>query len=268
MVGVVYGDAKFLSNLFELIARVNEEGIIEVKNGRLEVALLDPSHVVALRYRSKDGVECEGSDRVGVSFEELVKVLRRGRGTAKISINRKREELARCVHTRECAKKYPNELHERCKDCPRKRMWRWGREVVVEFGNRRFTLKPLDESGVLVEEEETAKGLKVKAMKLSTSVEVDTREFREWLRDAELFSDTVTLNGGYMEAVGEMGSYRVALKENARKGAKANYSIRFLMDVVEPKLAERVKLSWGTDKPLRIQYPCGLEVFIAPRVGI
>ena len=265
MVAVVYGDAKFLSNLFELIARVNDEGIIEVRNGRLEVALLDPSHVVAVRYRSKDGVECEGSDSVGVSFEELVKVLRRGRETAKISINRKKEELARCVHTRECAKKYPNKLHERCKDCPRKRMWRWGREVVVEFGNRRFTLKPIE---VPDDDMKFAKSLKVKAMKLSASVEVDTREFREWLRDAELFSDTVTLNGGYMEAIGEMGSYRVALKENARKGAKANYSIRFLRDVVEPKLAEKVKLSWGTEKPLRILYPCGLEVFIAPRIGI
>ncbi len=81
---LVFFDARVWRYLISAISKVIEEGVFIVSEGEgLRFRAMDPSHVILLDMRfppdSFEEFEVEGERSIGVSFDDLAKVLRRAR---------------------------------------------------------------------------------------------------------------------------------------------------------------------------------------------
>lgn len=241
-------DPKMLADAVVSIGELIDEGIFKVDKDGIRLKAADRAMVAAIDFKilstAFDTFELEESVNLGVNIVNLISVLKRAKAREMLTL--------------------------RLKDSSRL-------DVVIHNSSRRkFTLPLLD-----LKEEELPQ---IEQLEFSCSAEVDSSVFKDGLEDASVVADSVliiaTPEKFVMVAEGDVSRTELELERgspglfslDAKEETKARYPLDYLRKMVKAsKVSDRVKLSWGNDYPIRLEFTVedklSLAFVLAPRVS-
>ncbi|RLF13166.1 MAG: proliferating cell nuclear antigen (pcna) [Thermoprotei archaeon] len=247
MFKAVFRDARLWYRIVDALSSLIDEGTIKAGEDGLRLRAMDPSKIAMIDFEMpRDAFEeyaCEGEVTIGVNFDELKKVVKRGSAKEKIEL-----EVP------------PSSAR-----------------LKITFkgkATRSFALPLID-----VEYEE----LPAPSLSFNAKATVIADLLEDALKDVELVSDYVRLEArsdalivrgqsDKGEAEATLTTETGALIElEVKENSAASYTIEYLMDMLKAnKAAEVATLEFSTAMPLSLTFPIPgggtIKYFLAPRI--
>lgn len=231
-------DAKFWKNCVDAIVNLIDEGVLEVKADGISLRAMDPSQIAMVSFfvPKKSFVEynVEGSERLGLNFDNLAKFLARAREKEKLRMVLEENRL--------------------------------GMEFSGE-GRRSFKVPLLDLSAGPQKEPkiEYDATVKVNAGQLKEILRDATLVSSHVVLEA-------TEAGFFVDAKGDSADLneKATAEVSLKKPARATFPLQFLDDIAKacPNDAG-ITLNLKTNAPIKIEYAIGdasLTYYLAPRI--
>ena len=245
---VVLAEPRFLKESVNIISDLVSDVQIKFDSDKLEIVAMDPANVAMIIFRmlSSSFVEysVEGEETIAVSLDSLKQVLGRSKPSDSVSI-----EL----------------------DGDKNRL----KVELSGEGNRKFNLGLIDIRD---------KDQKVPELKFAATVNLDASVFNDAVEDMAIIADSIILKALKdkfdIEASSHVSDARVsvvgddnnAIIVDEGEEVSSKYSVEYLKKVIKgSKLSDRVRLKFGKDYPLEINYNVTdrlqLTTILAPRVS-
>ncbi|VVC04685.1 DNA polymerase sliding clamp [Candidatus Burarchaeum australiense] len=238
-------DVKFLRGCVDAIVNLIEEGTLELGGDVMSVKAMDPSQIAMVVFSApKDafsGYKVGSSERLGINFADLGKILGRARAKDKLSITKEENKL------------------------------------VLEFAGagakRRFSVPLLDNTGSVQREPKVEHDASVKMrggdfkemlrdVALVSSHVMLQAKGKEFAVNAK--GDSAEMHS--VSEKGEKGELEVTVKAEAR----ATFPLQYLDDITKACPDEvPITLNLRTNAPLKLSYGIGkasLVYYLAPRI--
>jgi proliferating cell nuclear antigen len=230
----VIEDAGFWKSCVSAIANIVDDGVFVATKEGITLKAIDPSGISMVAFNlPKEALqeyESKETEELGISFEDLEKITSRLRSGERLEVKKE------------------------------------GNFLVMNFGKRgKVKLNLIDSTNKVEKDPEYGK---------DAEITITAYDLKEMLKDASIFSSQVTFklaNKNFsIFARSENGEIEESCEENAIKEikinneeSKATFSLEFLSDIIKacPDEAD-VKLIFGSDKPIRIEYAIGKANFI------
>lgn len=242
---LMLAESKLLKDSVNIISDLVSDVNIKLDKEKLEIVAMDPANVAMVIFRLMNNafLEYEVSDEesFGVSLDNLRQVLGRAKPTDTIILQTVGDK---------------NRLNIK----------------LVGDSTRNFNLGLID----LQERDH-----KVPELEFGASVETNTIFFNEAVDDMDIIADSIGLSIGegklVVSAEGTTSDAKVEILEgdntllSSDDLVKAKYSVEYLKKIIKGgKLADRIKVKFGTDYPLQIEYVIPEKLYLgtilAPRV--
>jgi len=246
---VVLDEPRFLKESIGIISDLVSDVQIKFDSDKLEIIAMDPANVAMIVFRllSSSFVEynVEGEETIAVSLDNFKQVLGRAKSSDRVTLELDNERNRLKVN-------------------------------LNGDGNRNFNLGLID-----IRE----KDQKVPELKFPVNIEMDSAVFNDAVEDMAIIADSIVLTA-FKDKFGiESSSHVSDAKVNIIKtddniisfdgdeeGVGAKYSVEYLKKIIKgSKLSDRVKLKFGKDYPLEINYNVmdrlQLTTILAPRVS-
>lgn len=247
MFRALFHDARTWRYVVDAISTLVDEGLFKATEEGLRLRAMDPSHVAMIDFHMPrdafDEYECEGEAKIGVNFDEMKKIMRRGRSGDSLEL----------IH-----------------DAEKKRL-------ILRFRGksiRTFSIPLLE----LEEEELPEPTIEFKGLAIVTA-----KALNEAIKDIAITSDYVkiqmTPDALVLTASGESGEVKVEFNRESEalldldvsEEISATYTLSYLQDVLKVVgAADTVKLQFSTNMPIRLDFnlPGGgrFTYFLAPRI--
>jgi len=247
MFKAVFRDARLWYRIVDALSSLISEGTIKISEDGLRLRAMDPSKIAMIDFEMPrdafDEYHCEEEFTIGLNFDELKKIVKRGGAKEKVQL-----------------------------EVPPS----GGRLKVVLRGkaSRSFALPLID-----VEYEE----LPTPSLSFNVKATVLADILEDALKDVELVSDYVKLEGRsnaiIVRGQSDKGEVEATLTSEAgallelevREESVASYSLEYLMDMVKAnKAAEVATLEFSTGMPLSLTFPIPgggtIRYYLAPRL--
>ncbi|MGC9149499.1 MAG: hypothetical protein ACP5FX_00035 [Candidatus Micrarchaeia archaeon] len=237
---IVLEDAGFWKSCVSAIANIIDEGTFVVSKEGMQLKAVDSSGISMVSFfLPKDAFSEyevketeEEIEEIGVSFEDLEKITARLRNGERLEIKKE------------------------------------GNLLTMNFGKRGWVKLSLIETTNKVEKDPTY-GRDVEVL-------VSSYDLKEMLKDASIVSSQVTFevdeNKFFVFAKSENGEIKETPEENAIKEIRvssqetkprATFSLEFLTNIIKAcPDEENIKLIFGKDTPIRIEYIIGKANFV------
>ncbi|MDI9619907.1 MAG: proliferating cell nuclear antigen (pcna) [Candidatus Nezhaarchaeota archaeon] len=247
MFKATFRDAKLWNRIIDALSSLIDEGAIKVGEEGLRLRAMDPSKIAMIDFEMPreafDEYECDSELTIGVNFDELKKIVKRGSIKEKIQL----EVPAGATRLK---------------------------VILKGKATRSFSLPLID-----VEYQELPTPTLVYNVKATVMADV----FEDALKDVELVSDYVRLEAkentiavkgqsdkGEVEATltPESGAL---LELDVKESSSASYSLEYLLDMIKAnEAAETATLEFSTSMPLSLTFPIPgggtIKYFLAPRL--
>lgn len=242
-----FSDARTWKKVIDAIEVLVDEAVFKANKEALKVRAMDPSHVamvdVYLPAAIFDEYECSGDVAIGVSLDEMRKVMRRAGSNDELELVLDESAGNLRVHLKGAT-------------------------------SRTFRLSLLD---IGREEPPTP------SIKFNVEAKLLSDALVQALKDAELFSDHVqiaaTPEGVRITASGDTSGVEVKIDKgseallelNITESSRAIYALNYLSDMVKAASAsETVTISFSTDMPLKLEFRVlgegRITYWLAPRI--
>jgi proliferating cell nuclear antigen len=230
----VIEDAGFWKSCVSAIANIVDDGVFVASKEGISLKAIDPSGISMVSFtlpkEALQQYEIKETEELGVSFEDLEKVTSRLRNGEKLEVKKE------------------------------------GNSLLMNFGKRgRVKLSLIESTNKVEKDPEYGR---------DAEVTISAYDFKEMLKDASIFSSQVTFkvadNNFSIFAKSENGEIEESCEENTikeikinEKESKATFSLEFLNDIIKACPDEaNIKLAFGSDKPIKIEYTIGKANFI------
>ncbi|MEM4576781.1 MAG: proliferating cell nuclear antigen (pcna) [Candidatus Nezhaarchaeales archaeon] len=247
MFKAVFRDARLWYRIVEALSSLIDEGTIKISEEGLRLRAMDPSKIAMIDFEMPrdafDEYQCDGEMTIGLNFDELNKIVKRGSAKEKVQL-----EVP------------PGSARLKV--------------ILKGKASRSFSIPLID-----LEYEE----LPTPTLSFNVKATVMADTFEEALKDVELVSDYVKLEGrpnaivvrgqsdkGEVEATltAETGAL---LELDLKEESVASYSLEYLMDMLKAnKAAEVATLEFSTNMPLSLTFPIPgggtIRYYLAPRL--
>ncbi len=246
---VVLAEPRFLKESIGIISDLVSDVQMRFDSDKMEIIAMDPANVAMIVFRllSSSFVEykVEGEETIAVNLDNFKQVLGRSKSSDTITL-----EL----------------------DNERNRL-----KVNLEGdGNRKFNLGLID-----IRE----KDQKVPELKFPINIEMNSSVFNDAVEDMAIIADSIVLtalkDSFSIESSSHVSDAKISIhstEENSisfdgdEEGITSKYSVEYLKKIIKgSKLSDRVKLKFGKDYPLEINYNVTdrlqLTTILAPRVS-
>lgn len=241
---LVVSSTKALKSIVDSISSLINEAKLVVSPKSISMRAMDAGHVVLVDMKmSRTAFEeyhVDGSMELGIDLSRLSAILKRAGSSDKIGLSLSEDASALAI-------------------------------TIQNTAVRCFNLPLVD-----VKEED----LRIPQLDFSAEVEVDPKILSEGIKDAEIFSDNVTLSCDsenlYISANGYLGGVEVkvsreqALNFEVSEPCRSTFAVdylRYMLRAVDA--ASTVRLHLGTDIPVKLDFLAeGVELsfLLAPRV--
>ena len=230
-------NVSILRDTLESISNLISEGTFKINSNGIGLIAMDPASVAMVIYNllASSFEDFEVKEEIAISFniQQLVLFLKRAGSKDVVTLSTDGTKLKI--------------------------------KIQSEKMEREFTLPLID---LRLSEQ------KIPDLDFSTSVEVDASLLREAIKDAAMISDHVkfeTRDGKFIVTAEGEGSEMKTEFNGAEGEASAKYSIDYLEKMLSlSKLANKAKLQFASDYPLRIDYKetdkFQISFILAPRV--
>ncbi|MCS7140096.1 MAG: proliferating cell nuclear antigen (pcna) [Candidatus Nezhaarchaeota archaeon] len=247
MFRATFRDARLWYGIIDALSSLIEEGIIKVNESGVRLRAMDPSKIAMIDFEMpKDAFEeyeCDGEMIIGINFDELKKVAKRGGAKEKVQL-------------------------EVPPGSTRFKITLKGKAM------RSFSIPLMD-----IEYEE----LPTPSLTYNVKATIMADVFEDALKDVELVSDYVKLEGRsnviIVRGQSDRGEVETELTVEAgalldlevKEESSASYSLEYLMDMVRAnKAAEVATLEFSSAMPLSLTFPIPgggtIRYFLAPRL--
>jgi len=244
---IKFSDAKLWRRIVEAVSVLVDEAVFKADNSSLRARAMDPSHVAMVDVYLPAGIfdeyECSGEAVMGVSLDEMSKIVRRAGGGDELEMVLDEEA---------------NSLRVRLKGA----------------ATRTFKISLLD---LGAEEPPTP------SITFNTEVKLITNSLVQALKDAELFSDHVEISatpeGVFIAASGDTSGVEVKidrgsealLELNVTEPSRAIYALSYLTDMIKAAaISDTVTLQFSTNMPLKLEFRVlgegKVTYWLAPRI--
>ncbi|MDI6806385.1 MAG: proliferating cell nuclear antigen (pcna) [Candidatus Aenigmarchaeota archaeon] len=228
------------------IGELIDEGIFKISKDGIRLKATDRAMVAAIDFKilanAFDSFEVEEKVDMGLSVTNLISILKRIRSGDKLAVELKDARL----------------------------------EIVIQNSSRRKFTLPLIE----LKEEELPQ---IEQLEFSCGAELKSDALQAGLEDAEVVADSVVIIASpgkfRMLAEGDISRTEFELEKgvealiniNAKEEMRARYPLDYLKKMIKAsKISDKVKLEWGKDFPIRLEFKAGdkgsLSFVVAPRV--
>jgi len=242
---IVVDDVKFLRGCVDAIVNLIEEGTLEIGSDSIGVRAMDPSQIAMVVFSAPKGAfanyKVDGTEKVGVNFADLSKILGRGRGKDKLVITRKENKLL-LEFTGKGAKR------------------NFSLPLIEDAGGGQREPKVEHDAVVKIMGAEFKNMLRDVALVSShVTMEVKGKEF-----GVSAKGDSAEMNS--VSEKGEKKDFEVSVKKEAR----ATFPLQYLDDIAKacPDDAQ-LQIHLRTNAPVKIDYrigKAGLVYYLAPRI--
>jgi len=230
----VIEDAGFWKSCISAIANIVDDGVFVATTEGITLKAIDPSGISMVSFtlpkEALQEYEIKEPEELGVSFEDLEKVTSRLRNGERLEVRKE------------------------------------GNSLIMHFGKRgRVKLNLIESTNKVEKDPDYGK---------DAEVTIVAYDLKEMLKDASIFSSQVTFKlanknfsiyarseTGEIEETGEETAIK-DIKINSEE-SKATFSLEFLSDIIKacPDEAD-IKLVFGSDKPIKIEYSIGKANFV------
>lgn len=242
-----FSDAKIWKRVIDAVEVLVDEAVFRASKDALRVRAMDPSHVAMVDVNLPAGIfdeyECSGDVAIGLSLDEMGKVMRRAGASDELELVLDEAAGSLRVHLKGAT-------------------------------SRTFRLSLLDIGG---EEPPTP------SIKFNVEAKMLSDALVQALKDAELFSDHVqisaTPDGLRITASGDTSGVEVKIDKgseallelNTAENSRAIYALSYLSDMIKAaSVSETVTLSFSTDMPLKLEFRVlgegKVTYWLAPRI--
>ncbi|WP_423792552.1 DNA polymerase sliding clamp [Methanocaldococcus indicus] len=241
-----FESAKAFKKVVDTLSTLLDEITIKIDEEGMKAIAMDPSHVALVKLEvpklAFDSYEIDEEKEIGIDLEMLKKIFNRAKAKDKLILELDEEK---------------NKLN-----------------IIFEnTGKRKFSISLLETGGITH---------KVPEIEYVNKVMLKGDAFKEALKDAKLFSDSVTLKideekfvvyakseVNEVESIFDKDSSAVISLECGEE-AKSSFNLEYLEDMVKGvSSGDIVKIELGNDMPLKLEYSLsGAELlfFLAPRI--
>jgi proliferating cell nuclear antigen len=237
-------DPKILKSSIDAISNMIDEAGVIVSQEGIALRAMDPAHVALVDFKlEKEAFEeydVNETLTLGIDLDRLNTILKRAGSSDRIELSTSDDGGSLRITIRNSA-------------------------------TRRFDLPLID-----VGEEE----LRVPQLEFPAKVEIDPKILSEGIKDAEIFSDHVTLRCDaenlYISARGDLGNVEVkvsreeAVSFEVSEPCRSMFSIEYLKDMIKAgDIATTVRINLGNDIPVKLDFLApgvSLSFLLAPRV--
>ena len=242
---LMLAESRLLKDSVNIISDLVSDVRIKLDKDKLEIVAMDPANVAMVIFRLMNSAFLEydvsKEESFGVNLDSLRQVLGRSKPTDTVILQMEEGK---------------NRLNIK----------------LVGDSTRNFNLGLID----LQERDH-----KVPDLEFSATVETHTHVFNEAVEDMDIIADSIGLSIGegklVVSAEGTTSDAKVEILEGesttlkSEDVAKAKYSVEYLKKIIKgSKLADKVKVKFGNDYPLQIEYDVPeklyLSTILAPRV--
>lgn len=240
---VIFPSAKGFAKAMEAVWNLVDEGTLRFTKEGIKLEALDPSMISMVIFNMpKDTFleyELEEEKKISLDIDYLKKILKRAKATDLLELGEEESRFSITFKTEKSKRNFKIPIMDLPTEAPPK--------LKISYHNY---------------------------------VKILAEPLKDIVKDAEVVSNYVkfiiTPDGLEAEAVGEVGEVHESfdkgeevLEVKAETGGRGNYPIQYVNDVLKAaQKGEVVKLSLGTDAPLKIEYNVeGANVlyYVAPR---
>jgi len=238
-------DVKFLRGCVDAIVNLIEEGALEIGSDSIGVRAMDPSQIAMVVFSAPKGAfekyKVSGSEKVGVNFADLSKILGRGRGKERLTITRKENKLLLEFTGKGARRHFSLPLIEEAGGGQREPKVEHDAVVKITGGEFKEMLRDV----ALVSSHLT---MEAKGKEFGVSAKGDSAE---------------------MDSVSEKGEKK-DFEVEAKKEARATFPLQYLDDIAKacPDDAQ-MEIHLRTNAPVKLDYKIGkasLTYYLAPRI--
>ncbi len=242
---ITVDDVKFLRSCVDAIVNLIEEGTLELGSDAMGVRAMDASQIAMVVFSAPKsafaGYKVSGSEKVGVNFADLSKILGRGRSKDKLIIKRKENKL---------------ELEFRGKGSKR----HFSLPLLEDAGGGQKEPKVEHDALVKIRGGEFKEMLRDVALVSShLTMEAKGKEFMVSAKG----------DSAEMSAVSEKGEKK-EFEVDAKKEARATFPLQYLDDIAKAcPDDELMSIHLRSNKPVKLDYKigkAGLTYYLAPRI--
>ncbi len=244
---VRFSDARMWKRVIDAIEVLVDEAVFKINSEAMSVRAMDPSHVAMVDVYLPAGIfeeyECSGDESIGLSLDEMGKVMRRASTSDELELN----------------------LDEATSSL---------RVQLKGATTRTFKLSLLDIGG---EEPPTP------SITFNVEAKILSDALVQAMKDAELFSDHVqissTPDGLLITASGDTSGVEVKIDKGSEallelkttENSRAIYALNYLSDMIKAaSVSDTVILSFSTDMPLKLEFRIlgegRVTYWLAPRI--
>ena len=241
-------DRYLLIDSISTIAELIDEGVFKISKDGISLIAADRAMVAVVDFKldasAFDSFEVDKEQSIGINVSNFLSILKRASGEDKITLS----------------------LEDSSK-----------LEITLKNSSRRRFLLPLID---LTQEEVPP----IEQLEFSATVELKSEVLESGIEDAELVSDALLFeasgNKFVMRAEGDVSRTELELERGedplidlkANGSIKARYPLDYLKKMIKAaKLADTVKIYFGQDYPMKLEFKSGDKVslvfVVAPRVS-
>ncbi|MEW6328498.1 MAG: proliferating cell nuclear antigen (pcna) [Candidatus Micrarchaeota archaeon] len=239
-------DARTWKNCVDAIVNLIEEGTLDVNSDGISLRAMDPSQIAMVSFGIPKAAflsyKVDSSNKVGINFDNLSKILSRTRGKEKLTMSSEENKL----------------LLE---------------FVSQDKTKRHFKLPLLDLP---------AGHQKEPKIEYDAVIKINGGQFKEVLRDVALISSHLVLEatdkGFNVTAHGDSADMRTesekasVLDLSVKSAARATFPLQYLDDITKACADNQpMAIHMKSNAPIKITYPVGdasLVYYLAPRIDV
>ncbi len=245
---IVHPSAKGFAKALESVWNIVDEANMEVSEEGIKIMAIDPGQISMVVFSFPKEVfmeyEVSGKDSLGLNFNFLKKILKRGKSTEMIVLEKETDNLLKIT-------------------------------FQGDRSRRSFRIPLVDVSETVNREP---------PIEYNNYVKMMAEPLKDVVKDASIISNyikfTINPNAFEAEAESESGDVREVFEEGseaileikAESGATAMYPLEYLDDILKPtRKGDAVTLYMETDKPLRLEYNLEgafIRYYLAPRLEV
>lgn len=237
-------EAKFWKDCIDAIVNLIDEGVLEAKGDAITLKAMDASQIAMVSFSVPKGCfksyKVEGTERLGLNFDNLSKILARTRGGEKLRMASEDNKLE-LEFSGESTRRFKVPLLDLSSGPQKEPKIEYDAEIKVNAGGFREMLRD--------------------ASLVSSHLSLEATE-----------------NGFFVEARGDAADLRTESGKTAKmitelkvkKGARATFPLQFLDDISKACPADAaITINLKTNAPVKIEYKIGdasLTYYLAPRI--
>jgi proliferating cell nuclear antigen len=239
-------DARIWKNCIDAIVNLIEEGTFEIDPDGIRLRAMDPSQIAMVSFFIPKSAFSEykvpSSNKIGLNFENLSKILARTRGGEKLRMSLEENKLVLEFISEDSTRNFKVPLIEMPPGSHKELKIEHDAKVTITAGNFKEALR----DAVLISSHIT--------------LEANSSGFRV---DAHGDNAELLLSGG------QKGD---DIKVEAKQGAKATFPLKYLDDISKacPE-GSKMAIHLKSNKPIKMEYQIGeasIVYYLAPRIDL